>query len=384
MIVNPSWEKVQLYFSGDEYFKAVIQAIDQAQEEILVESYIFDYDPIGLRVLQALKRAQDRGVRVQLLVDAIGSFNWLSQIELFCRNSSINFRAFHPLPWQTKFFKRMSWRKIRVLLLLLKKMNRRNHRKFFLIDHNTCFLGSMNVSQVHTKEFLGNRAWRDTAVLLVGESNHQLRFAFLHAWFTANLKKSVLRGSLSKFKSRNQRASLLRLNTTLFWRYSHLRDLNKRIKTCQNKILITNAYFVPRRSILRNLRKAARRGIEVKICLPAQSDVWFVRWAAKSLYYKMLKSGIQIYEYSPYMLHAKTMIIDEWATVGSHNLNHRSLLHDLEVEAILTDRASIAALNSQWERDQSASQKITLSTIGRLNIFERALAQFTYWFRYWM
>lgn len=384
MIVSSPWNKVQVYFSGDDYFASVVRAIDNAQSEVLLESYIFNMDPIGVRVLDALSRARKRGLRVQILVDGVGSFNWAPQLEKYCKLHSLNFRIFHPIPLRDLTLKNFSWKKIRRYLLLLKKINRRNHRKFILIDRSRCFLGSLNISQVHTREFLSQSAWRDTAVYVEGGSLESLRWAFFHAWYTAKLRKSFFKGTLSKLKSRTSTQSPLRLNTTAYWRFRHLRDLNKRIKSAKDQVWITNAYFVPRRSILKSLRKKAATGVDVALCLPAQSDVWFVRWAAKSLYLRLLKAGVRVFEYQPSMLHAKTMIIDQWATVGSHNLNHRSLLHDLEVEAVVEDTEVLKQLQTQWLHDIGSSREVTLSEMQSMTIWERSLARFTYWFRYWI
>lgn len=384
MIVKPSWDKVQLYFTGDEYFRDVLATIASAKSEVLVESYIFDMDPIGLRVLAALKDAHLRGVKVRLLVDGIGSFNWLASLESYCKQNAIAFRAYHPLPFRSLILKKFSWRNLRRFLLLLRKSNKRNHRKIFLIDGKIAFLGSLNISQVHTKEFFGKKAWRDTGVQVRGQALRELKSAFTQAWLTARLGRTFLAGTIIKLRSRQLISSPLRLNSSATWRYKLLRDLNKKLKYATTRIYITNAYFIPRRSILRSLRKAASRGVYVGLCLPSHNDVWVVRWASKSLYYRLLKSGVRIFEYQPSMMHAKTLIIDQWATVGSHNLNHRSLVHDLEAEVVLSDQDSLHQLVHQWHSDIQNSQEITLHSLGKMNLLERALARFTYWFRYWI
>src|SRR3712207_2561187 len=98
MMLRPNWDSIQLYFSGDEYFRHLLKAIHEAKEEILVESYIFNMDPIGLRVLEALTKAQQRGVRVQILVDGVGSFNWLVSLRDYCKKNHLHFRIYHPIP----------------------------------------------------------------------------------------------------------------------------------------------------------------------------------------------------------------------------------------------------------------------------------------------
>ncbi len=384
MILRPNWDQVQLYFSGDEYFRDLIQAIGQAQHEVLLESYIFDMDPIGLRVLEALSKAQARGVKVMLLVDGVGSFNWVLSLREYCEKNRLGFRVYHPLPFRMTFLRRISWKSLRRILFLLKKANKRNHRKVILIDKTRAFLGSLNISQVHTKEFLGGRAWRDTGIQVTGGPLNPLRRAFYDAWVTARMEKLHLKQRLRRFKDRQKTDQILRMNSNVSWRYFLLRDLNRRMREATHRILITNAYFVPRRSVLRSLIKAAQRGVHVGLCIPSQSDVLPVRWASRSLYTRLLKAGVRIYEYQPQMMHAKTLVIDNWATVGSHNLNHRSLTHDLEVEAVLTKPEWVEPLIQQWDADIRHSQSITMTDLGKMTLLDRMLARLAYWFRYWL
>jgi cardiolipin synthase len=386
MMSKPNWDSVRLYFSGDEYFSEVIQAIDQAQIEIIIESYLFDMDPIGLRVLGALIQAQERGVRVQILVDGVGSFNWILALRKFCRDNHLHFRIYHPIPLRLDFLKRISWKSLRRLLFLLKKINKRNHRKVILIDHQKAFLGSLNISQVHTEEFMGKFVWRDTGIQVTGQPLAGLRRACVKTWVRARLEGVLLSPLLMRKNHSKQRADeVLRLNSTIKWRYFLLRDLNRRMRTAQKRILITNAYFLPRRSILRSLIKAARKGVYVGLCLPSVTDVQAVRWASRSLYIRLIKAGVHIFEFQDRVLHAKTLIIDDnWATVGSHNLNHRSLNHDLEVEVVVNQTQWVDPLVKQWDDDIRQSHEIDLDELGRLTWLEQGFARLAYWFRYWL
>lgn len=385
-MVKPNWDSIQLYFSGDDYFRNVIKSIQEAKEEIILESYIFDMDPIGLRVLHALVEAQNRGVRVQILIDGVGSFNWALSLRDFCQKNHLHLRIYHPLPLRLDVLKKISWRNLRRILFLLRKVNKRNHRKVVLIDREKAFLGSLNVSQVHTKEFMADRAWRDTGILVQGGPLNSLRKTCLDAWVAARTDRILLPKKIWRRAGRLRQKpnQALRLNSTAKWRYFLLRDLNARMRRAQHRILVTNAYFLPRLSVLRSLRKAAQRGVYVGLCLPAVSDVPPVRWASRSLYNRLLRSGVHIFEYQTQMLHAKTLIIDDWATVGSHNLNHRSLTHDLEVEVVLNKKEWVDPLVKQWETDIAHSHEVTSAEIGRFSWVERSFARLAYWFRYWL
>jgi cardiolipin synthase len=378
---------IRLHFSGDEYFQRALEAIEDAQEEVFLESYIYDLDAVGLRFLTALERAQKRGVKVKLLVDGIGSFNWLRAIETHCQRSALPLRVYHPLPIMPL---RLSWRNLRRWLLLFRRINQRNHRKVILIDRRKAFLGSLNISQVHTVEFMGEKAWRDTGVEIEFAPDdpdaNVLREAFRSTW---NKSQSLrVRAYPLRFLRRLKRLKIprsrFRLNSRAWWRFILLRDLLVRMNTAQKRILITNAYFLPRRAILTALRRAARRGVYVGLVLPQKTDVWLVREAARSLYYRLMKDGVHIFEYRPSILHAKTLIIDDWATVGSHNMNHRSLMHDLEVETVLEDPRLLEQLISRWDQDVRESKAIGWDEVGHFSRPRRWIMRMIYWFRYWL
>lgn len=381
-----NWNSIQLYFNGDEYFRSVHAALATAQSEVFVEAYIFNMDPIGLRLLRTLSELVSKGVKVHITVDGVGSFNWLPGLRDFCEQNKIGFRVYHPMPIRIRYLKRISWKYLRRILFFLRQANKRNHRKIFLIDGKIAFLGSINVSQVHTKEFMGAQAWRDTAVRVEGAPIKELETSCRKIWSHSRfIGRTFFRIPVRRgHRLRQHPSNALRMNTSMRWRFSLLRDLNHRILRAQKRVFITNAYFIPRKSVLRSLRKAAERGTEVAICLPAQNDFISVKWAARSLYSRLMKSGVKIYEYQSRMMHAKTLMIDHWATVGSHNLNHRSFLHDLEVEAVLNDDESIRELQEQWEKDIKQSRLITTADFGKMRWYHHAFARMAYWFRYWL
>lgn len=381
-----NWDSIQLYFSGDEYFRDVLAALSTAKNEVFIESYIFNMDPIGLRILARLSELSASGIKVHLTVDGVGSFNWLPSLRDYCDKNHIGFRVYHPMPIRMRYLKKISWKYLRRILFFLRRANKRNHRKIILIDGKLAFLGSLNIAQVHTKEFMAGLAWRDTGIRLEGKPLEFLRRSCQRIWS----RSRFLGRTFFKLRSRGSQrlrqhpSQELRLNTSVRWRVSLLRDLNHRIRQARERVLITNAYFLPRKSVLKSLRRAAEKGTYVAICLPAHGDIASVKWASRFLYFQLIKAGVHIFEYEPRMLHAKTLVIDHWATVGSHNLNHRSFLHDLEVEAVLTDEISIGQLLQQWDQDIKQSHAITLKDLGQMHWYYRMFARFNYWFRFWL
>jgi cardiolipin synthase A/B len=377
------WHSETLYFDGDKYFAAALSAMDSAKEEVLLESYIFDLDTIGIQFLQSLERAVTRGLQVRLLVDGIGSYNWLPLLREECKKRNIIFRVYHPLPFQMTMIRRISWQNLRGLLLLFRRINKRNHRKVIMIDGEQAFLGSFNISQVHSRKMTGSHTWRDSGVSVRGDSTTHLRQAFIRSWDKSKLSSFAEAEPLDR-EVLGRSDGLFRINNSLRNRFLLMRDLRFRLRNAQARVLITNGYFLPRRKIIRALRATARRGVFVGICIPAKSDIWFVKAAARILYMRLIKDGVHIYEYQPTVLHAKTIIIDDWATVGSHNLNHRSLIHDLEVEAVICQKQNIDLLVKKWDEDVKNSKSVQRSDLLKIKFWQKWISRFAYWFRYWI
>ena len=382
----------KLYFSGDTFFNDIIASIENSQSEVLTEFYIFDLDRIGFRVLEAMTKAAKRGVRVSLLVDGFGSFMSLLSLGRECQSRGISFAVYHPI-WKlsgriyfTPSHLLNRWRRYS------ERSNKRTHRKIVLIDQQSIFIGSYNISECHSEEFSKLNVWRDTGLALFFENStldlgleftrRSMREAFALSRFNRRSYLTIFRRiPLPDFSNADP---WFRINSTLRMRRLLVRDMLTKIKNSKDHVLITNAYFLPRRKIIRALRMASERGIEVTLCVPQRTDAWIVREASRLLYYKLLKSNVKIYEYLPTVLHAKTMIIDKWVTIGSQNLNHRSLLHDLEIEIGTADPEIYEACYKQWLLDISKSEKITLSDLGRFGMLRRMLARIILFFRYFI
>lgn len=376
--------KTKIFFDGDQFFSACLTAIREAKKEVCLESYIFQMDQIGLSFLEELGQATRRGVKVYLMVDGLGSMPALNPLRNFCRQNHIHFRVYHPLPMFDKRLFRRIWQIFALATRFMRRLNYRNHRKVLLVDQAQSIVGSFNISQVHSRKVVGKTAWRDTAILVHDESSAGvLHEAFFRAWKKASLfrRSRLEQPTATKFL---YKLGHVRLNDRLRRRFHFARDIRKRVRTARNRVLITNAYFLPRRSFLASLRRAARNGTRVAICLPAKNDVWVVRYASRTLYRKLLRAGVEIFEYQPTMLHAKTMIIDDWAAIGSHNLNHRSFMHDLEVEMAFDNGQVLRELMAQWEADLKLSTPVTLEQLAKDSIWKKIFSRLCFLFRYYL
>lgn len=376
-----TWSDVKFYFSGDGYFQSILERIQQAAREIRIEMYMFNFDELGQAILETLRQARLRGVEVYVLVDGIGSLSFLAELDEYCRKNDIHFKIYHPVPIRLRFlqrfsFKALTWKNIRWFFIMFRKINNRDHRKVFLIDQKIAFVGSQNINKVHSETLSLNHAWRDTGVEVQGPPVEQLVSTSEFAWKKA--KPDGLKYSW-RFHER-----VLRLSARRKHRLMRIREMIKSFNQAQKRIWITTAYFLPNRKTVRALASAAKRGVDVTLCLPAMSDMPFMKWTSWLLYDRLLKAGVKIYEYQDRILHAKSLIVDGWGTVGTYNFNHRSLIHDLEVEVVMDKPQWIEILEKQWAIDLKKSKFIKPDGKGYSNIFLRLIANIFYWFRYWL
>jgi len=214
----------------------------------------------------------------------------------------------------------------------------------------------MNIIEYHCATFVGSKAWRDTGVQVVGKEVSVLEASFSELW-------ERRRGALAaarRVRRTLSSGSLVRLNLRRSQRRDNYLDLLVRIVGAQRRIWIESAYFVPDGSLVRALRAAAEAGVDVRVVVPAISDVFFIPWVTSAFHDGLLRAGVRIFEYTESMMHAKTMLIDNWGLVGSSNLNHRSLLHDLEADVVLNNADACSSLEVQFELDCGKSREITL------------------------
>lgn len=369
-MTKQNWTNIELLSVGDAYFSELLESFRNAKSQIQVEMYILNVDSVTRTLLEELVRARERGVRVQILVDGFGSFVSIPTLEDFCRRHQIEFRVYVPMFLRNHAGRFWSYYLFN-LLRLFRRLNRRDHRKMVIVDQKQAFVGSMNWTQVHSRKVNGPKAWRDTAVQVEGPGLEILVHSFRVSWYRANKQPfKRFRRKAALLKNYDPKKSMVRLNTSLHDRWRLHQDLLSRIRSARQRVLLTTAYFLPHRSLVRALQAAAARGIRVEIIVPGPSDVPIVKWAAFELAHNLTMAGIKIFEYQTSILHAKTVLIDQWATVGSTNLNYRSFLHDLEVEIVIDDTASLHWLERQWQIDIQNSR-----------IFERGVYASASWLR---
>lgn len=358
---NHAWQSERLFFAGDDYFDGLEHDIASATTSIDYEVYLVEDDALSRRICAALAAAIARGVQVRFMVDGVGAGTWVAARAADVLKERINLRVFHPLPWMLFSSVVKSPPRYSHLFRLIQRVNRRNHRKVCIIDQRVAWIGSLNLTGKHCASISGKDAWRDTGARVEGPEVVELLRAFNYTWrrawrFVNNVMHIpyLLRGRKEEGLS-----GLVRLNNKTSRRRRNFRDLLKRIVEAKQRVWITTAYFVPRGRLLRALSAAAREKKDVRILVPSKSDIVWMPWVTAAFYVGLLKSGVRIFEFQPRNLHAKTVLIDDWLTVGSTNLNNRSLLHDLEADVVLSSRASLDAAERAFEGDIAQSKEVT-------------------------
>lgn len=366
------WQDEQLYFSGDEFFAAVTAAIEKAVHSVKMETYIFERGVLGDRIAAALSSAASRGVDVQVMVDGLGSPNFLNEYWTKLRRSGVRIRLFRVIPYILRrlpgdpdgFFKRLlgRWRQV----------NRGNHRKFILVDKETLFVGSFNISDVHLREVHGEKAWKDVGVRVQGRDLRYADRAFQRAyrgWTAFNLPA--------------RSPELLLLNDSYLHKRSTRNQHIYNLKRARQRIWLATPYFVPIGRVFRALVSQARSGVDVRLIVPDKSDVFFMPWLSLPLLRELAKNGVKVFIYKPQFAHQKIFIADDFMCIGSTNLNHRSFLHDLEMDVVLTSRANKKILVESYEKDQLDSEPFDRSNWGQLPFWQRVLSSWVIVLKYW-
>lgn len=361
------WSKVEFFETGDSYYLALLEDFRRAKTSILMECYIFHMDRVGRALLTELCAARSRGLDVFLRVDGVGSGPDLAEIANFCTDEKIKFEVFHPLPFApVGTYHSVGSKKADSFLARLRVMNRRSHRKLVIIDDHIGYTGGRNVKEDQSERFEGDQAWHDLSLRLEGEGLEEL----IEAFHFRPVRKHEFKDCLVNYSSKLRRD---RNN----W-------LAKQIKDSERRLWITTPYLAPTPRMMLELRRAAKDGVDIRLILTRKIDVLVSKLAARGLYRRLLRWGIRIYEYEPSLLHRKMWVIDDLALVGSANFNHRSLVHDLEIDVILREAPVVAEAVRLSESDQQDSRAITLEDMQKVNPLKRFASWVVGWFAYWL
>lgn len=354
--------EVKLLESGGQFFPELQAQIDLAQSEIYLETYIFDNDVSGRMIAHALSAAAKRGVQVHLIVDGFGTGAIHQELLDIFAQGPIQLQVFRP---ERKF------------ITLERQRLRRLHRKLAVIDATTAFVGGINMLDDFFDPNHGVLVQPrfDFAVRIRGPVVAPIHLAVIRMWWQLRVTGGTFRSKARQELMRPLSVSgKVDMPDSVFTRVdpvgqyrakfvlrdnfrfrnaiekSYLRALGR----AKNEIFIANAYFLPGAKFRRALIHAAKRGVRVRILLQGLAEYRLQLYASRSLYQELLEAGVEIYEYKRSFLHAKVAIADDWATVGSSNIDPFSLLLAREANLVVLDKAFAQELKARLEAGVTA------------------------------
>ena len=325
----------QLLENGEDFFPSVFAAIEAAEREVWLETFILFDDKIGRALHAALLGAAQRGVRVHVLVDGFGSPDLPERYVGELVEAGVQFLTFDP-------GQRIFGQRLNVL--------RRMHRKIVVVDGALGFIGGINYSADHVADF-GPEAKQDYAVQVRGPIVAQMHRFVQGAVYSDRRKKVPEALEASDTPPLPQAGAAGAIFVTRD-NHRHRSDIERHyriaLRSARQRVVIANAYFFPGYRFIREMRRAARRGVDVRLILQGQPDMAIVKTAASLLYEHLSGAGVRIFEYCDRPLHGKVALVDdEWSTVGSSNLDPLSLALNLEANVIIRDRPFNAHLHER-------------------------------------
>ncbi len=349
---------IEVLANGPAFYEAELAAIREAASHICLEAYIFQKGEIATRFIQALTERARAGIKVRVVLDAIGSFNtWRHTFrELIAAGGEVYW--YMPFRWYT-----------------LPHYNNRTHRELLIVDGKVGFVGGAGIADHWYKNTRRRKRWRDTMFRVEGRAVASLQSMFAENWLESS--GELLVGSRYYPESRvaGGTAAMVINSSPSFGRATRARMLFQTlIASASRTLYITTPYFLPDRSARQELIHAIeKRGVEVKILVPGKhSDHLLTRRSSRRIYGELLKHGAQIYEYLPSMIHTKSMVVDGlWSVVGSTNFDYRSFGINDEVNLAAQDENLAGRLHQSFQEDLAHARRVTYKRWRRRSVFER-------------
>jgi cardiolipin synthase len=342
-------EKITLVHSGEDYFLCAKNMILNAQSEIHLQMYIFEFDDTGIEIINALKEAALRNVKIYILLDGYGSYSFPNAIIKELIQLGINIRFFSPFFSGNNFY-----------------IGRRLHHKIITVDGTVALIGGINISNNY-KGTNTEKPWLDYAIQIDhNKTALHLEQLCQNIYFKHKRTKNIKFPTVSYLDKKATVSILqndwLKRNNEIAMAYV------KSIQKAQKEIIIVGCYFLPGRRFSKVLKKAANRGVKIKLILSGISDIPFMQRATSYLYTSLLQNNIELYEWNTSVLHGKVALVDaNWATIGSFNLNHLSSFGSIETNVAIESTPFAKTLASDLNNVISQCEKISYETIKKKN-----------------
>jgi len=340
-----SWgSEVELLINGDQIFPRYLRAIREARETVCLLTYVYWRGDIAHEVADALCERARAGVECNVLIDAVGGMKLEPEVLDRMTDAGVRVSRFRP-----------------VKPYAVRRVTNRTHRKILIADGRVGLTGGVGIAEEWTGNAQDPDHWRDTHVCVTGPVVRGLFGAFAENWLEATGEVLVGPGYLPEIPERPGGGPMMVVRSSAGVGDTNVEALYYLvIAAAQRRLDLTAAYFVPRPAFTEALQDAAERGVRVRVLVPGPNiDKPPVRVAGRAAYDDLLDVGVEVYEYLPTMLHAKTMVVDDiWSSVGSVNFDNRSFqLHD-EATLCVQSREFAAQLTEQFERDLAVSERM--------------------------
>jgi cardiolipin synthase A/B len=344
--------------NGPVFYPTVLDAIRGAQASVNLEAYIFQKSAIGHQYLEAMTERARAGVAVNVVLDAFGS-------------AGVSRSWFRPLldaGGKVEWYNSPAW-------FRLTKLDNRTHRELLVVDGHTGFIGGAGIADQWYTGAHGQPRWRDTFVRVEGEAVTNLQATFAENWLAASGELLAGKPYFPEITCPHPIVAMVVNSTSTVGGSTRARVLFQLLlASARETISITTPYFLPDKSLTRELCRAVQRGVKLRILVPGhKSDHLLTRSTSRGGYGPLLKAGAEVYEYQPSMIHAKVLCIDGlWAVVGSTNFDNRSFGINDEVNLAVADRDFAGRLESDMAEDLKESRRISLEAWRKRSVLERA------------
>ncbi len=359
--------RIDILRNGVQIFPAMLEAIESASERIDFLTFVYWKGDIARRMAEALADAARRGVAVRALLDGVGAFPVdRGHIDVMT-SAGADVRWFRPVrqwlaPW---------------------KMTHRTHRKVLICDGEVAFTGGVGIAEEWEGDARNQREWRDTQFRLRGPAVRGLQAAFLGNWLEVAARDTLRPEDVPAAASHGSaNVQVVRSTASVEWS-----DLSTLVRTLielpERRLRVSTPYFVPDPTLVDAICDTAARGIEVDVLLPGpHTDQRVVQVAGEACYERMLETGVRIFEYQPTLIHQKIIAVDDHlVTIGSGNLNHRSLIQDDEVQLVVLDPDFAQRVAAMLDEDFSRARPIQLGDWSRRGLLRRSAEKLAALFR---
>ena len=332
--------RFELLVDGHVYFPRMLEAVELARRYVLLEIYLFESGVVASRFIEALTRAAARGVLVKVLTDDFGAAKLLDNDRERLTGAGVELLFYNPMHLRQWFGNML-----------------RDHRKLLIVDGEAAFVSGTGITDEFDDPKKPARSWRETAVHISGPVLADWQELFTRAWNRHASQVLMLPTPAPHTELADMRGRVATASPLLA--QDIRRSLYRRVREAKQRVWLATAYFVPSRKLLRALKHAAQQGVDVRLLLPGRhTDHPAIRHAGRRFYSSLLRHGVRIFEYQPRFLHAKTLLCDQWVSIGSSNFDRWNLRWNLEANQEVDDPGFAASVHAMFEADLKVSVEI--------------------------